>query len=96
MNKLQNLETKEEIFVTLNPINIPKNEEIIKVINYHHPIYNHHALQSQKEIEKLQGLNNIFYAGAWNGYGFHEDGVNSALKICDLLNLKSNLENDLV
>ena len=89
MNKLQNLKTNKEIFVTLNPISIPKNEEIIKVINYNHPIYDFHALKSQEEIEKFQGVNNVFYAGAWNGYGFHEDGVNSALKICNLLNVKT-------
>ena len=94
MNKLQDLKTKEEIFVTLNPSKIPKNEKILKVINYHHPIYDHHALNSQKQIEKFQGVNNVFYAGAWNGYGFHEDGVKSALKICDLLNIKIDFQNE--
>ena len=90
MNKLQDLKTKEEIFVTLNPSKIPKNERIIKVMNYYHPIYDHYALNVQKQINKFQGVNNVFYAGAWNGYGFHEDGVKSALKICDILNVKND------
>ena len=88
MNKLQNLNTNEHIFVTLNPIKIPKNEKIFKVLNYQHPIYDVSGLKARNQMQKHQGVNNIFYAGAWNGYGFHEDGVNSALKICSLLNVK--------
>ena len=94
MNKLQNLNTNKDIFVTLNPTNIPKSEKITKVINYHHPIYDQNAFKAQKQIESFQGINNVFYAGAWNGYGFHEDGVNSAIKICHLLNFKTDLEDE--
>ncbi len=87
MNKLQNLNTKKNIFVTLNPIVIPEETKIIKVFKYEHPIYNKNALEIQKLINDRQGINKIFFTGAWNGYGFHEDGVNSALKIAKLLNV---------
>ena len=63
-------------------------KKFFKVLNYQHPIYDVSGLKARNQMQKHQGVNNIFYAGAWNGYGFHEDGVNSALKICSLLNVK--------
>ncbi len=88
MNKLQSLNTSKDIFVTLNPIIKPKDEKIIKVINYSHPIFDFNSVKTQKKVNKLQGQNKIFFAGAWNGYGFHEDGVNSALNVCKLLDIE--------
>ena len=85
MNLLQNLKCKKNIFVTLNSKKINRNK-IIKKITYEHPIFN----KSKDEIEILnynaQGFNNTWFAGAWLGYGFHEDGVKSALKIKELIN----------
>ena len=90
MNKLQNLDTNKNIFVTLNPIEIPKENKIIKIFKYEHPIYDKNSLLVQKQIESYQGENNIFYAGAWNGHGFHEDGVKSALNISKRLKVDLN------
>mgnify|MGYP001199080366 CR=1 FL=1 len=87
MNKLQNLNTKKNIFITLNPINIPSENKIIKIFKYEHPIYDQNSLNVQKQIKEYQGKNNIYFAGAWNGYGFHEDGVKSALNVIKKLNI---------
>ena len=93
MNLLQNLRCKTNIFVTLNSNEI-NQEKIIKKIEYSHPIF----LKSKKTIselsEKAQGQNNIWFTGAWLGYGFHEDGLKSSkelfknLKINELLYLQ--------
>ena len=87
MNLLQKLECKKNIFVTLNFDRI-KKKNIIKKIVYEHPIFSKSLKKIKKIDQKAQGINNIWFAGAWLGYGFHEDGVKSALKIRRLLNVK--------
>ena len=54
------------------------------------PIYDQNSMLVQKLIKSYQGKNNIFFAGAWNGYGFHEDGVKSALNIAKKLKVDLN------
>ena len=81
MNKLQNLDTKKNIFVTLNPSMKPSKEKIIKRIIYDHPVYNIKTFETQKKIKLIQGKNNIWYCGAYLGYGFHEDGIKSGLDV---------------
>jgi len=87
MNLLQKLKCRKNIFVTLNFDKIRK-KSIIKKVVYEHPVFTK-TLQSINKInQKAQGINNIWFAGAWLGYGFHEDGVKSALKIRELINAK--------
>ena len=81
MNKLQNIDSKKNIFVTLNPSMKPSKETIIKRIIYDHPVYNLKTFKTQKKIKLIQGKNNIWYCGAYLGYGFHEDGIKSGLDI---------------
>ena len=86
MNLLQNIDKKYPLFVTLNPEegSIDKNlifrEEI-----YEHPILDENALKGQSKLENIQGQDNIWYAGAWTKYGFHEDGINSSIDIAKKL-----------
>ena len=87
MNLLQKLKCKKNIFVTLNFDKI-KKKNIIKKIIYEHPVFTKPLKSINKINQKAQGLNNIWFAGAWLGYGFHEDGVKSALKIRKLINAK--------
>ena len=54
--------------------------------NYYHPQFNIETVEAQKEIEKIQGVNNIWYTGAWLGNGFHEDGFSSAINISNKFN----------
>lgn len=81
MNNLQNIDSKYPLFVTLNPINSIKKEDVFGKFNYEHPIFDLEAIQAQKDLPKIQGQRNIWFCGAWTKYGFHEDGLNSALNI---------------
>ena len=83
LNKLQNLKTKNNYFLTLNPITPIDNEKIIKVVKFSHPFYDLQAIKSQKDLLGLQGINNTWFCGSYFGYGFHEDGLKSALDIVD-------------
>ena len=59
-----------------------KKMKIIKSITYSHPVYSEQAFQNQSRHSEISGMNNIHFCGAYWGYGFHEDGVKSALKVC--------------
>ena len=85
LNKLQNLKTKKNYFLTLNPfIEIEKNK-IIKEIEFTHPFYDIKTINAQKYLFKLQGVNNSYFCGSYFGYGFHEDGLNSAIDVSNKL-----------
>ena len=81
LNKLQNLKTKKNYFLTLNPFISIENNKIIKKVEFTHPIYDTQALNSQKYLSELQGINNTWFCGSYFGYGFHEDGLKSAINI---------------
>ena len=53
-------------------------KKIIKTMKYSHPVFKYNKEFVLKKIEEIQGIDNIYYCGAWCGYGFHEDGVVSA------------------
>ncbi|MDX9787478.1 MAG: FAD-dependent oxidoreductase [Desulfobacterales bacterium] len=82
MNILQGLEAKEEFLVTLNCAStIAQKKEIGRYI-YHHPIYSTQAPVAQARHHEISGVNRTHYCGAYWGFGFHEDGVKSALQVC--------------
>ena len=81
LNKLQNLKTKKNYFLTLNPILDIDNKKIIKKVEFTHPFYNANTIKAQKYLHELQGKNNSWFCGSYFGYGFHEDGINSAINI---------------
>ena len=81
LNKLQNLKTRENYFLSLNPfIPIEKNK-IIKRVEFTHPFYDIKTVNAQKFLPELQGVNNSYFCGSYFGYGFHEDGIKSSLNI---------------
>ena len=86
MNNLQKLNTKENIYVTLGIFNIPNSNSIFRAKKYDHIVYNEKTIVGQEKIENLQGKNRLFYAGAYLGYGFHEDGVKSGMKVAQVIN----------
>jgi len=88
MNILQNLNTSLNIFVSLNPYKKPKKDLIHKILHYEHPVFNLETNKAQNELDSIQGNNNIYYTGAWTAYGFHEDGIKSAVKITRLLDVE--------
>jgi len=81
LNKLQNLKTNKNYFLTLNPF-IPINDnKIIKKIEFTHPLYEIKTIDAQKYLSELQGINNSYFCGSYFGYGFHEDGLNSGIEV---------------
>jgi predicted NAD/FAD-binding protein len=82
MNILQSIEAPDEFCVTLNrPDDISVDKEIGRFV-YHHPVFDRNAPAAQKRYEEISGVNRTHYCGAYWGYGFHEDGVKSALAAC--------------
>jgi len=82
MNILQTLKAPTEFCVTLNPPKRVDPDKIIKEMIYHHPIYTNRGPIAQKLHDQVNGVNRTYFCGAYWGYGFHEDGVNSALAVC--------------
>lgn len=85
MNSLQRLPTARDYFVSLNPVREPGDGHLIKALEYDHPVFGDHALQAQKQLHRLQGRHNTWFAGAWTGYGFHEDGMRSGVEVATAL-----------
>ena len=83
MNKLQPRDTSDQFFVSLNQ---NQNTNLYQTV-YEHPIFSLNTLQSQKNIGQIQGAQNTYYVGSYLGYGFHEDGIQSSLKVCEKLNV---------
>jgi predicted NAD/FAD-binding protein len=88
INKLQPLPVKTPVIVTLNPHKNVDEKKLHRIIHYTHPLFDSHAILKQKEIPNIQGVQNMFFAGAWSGYGFHEDGLKSAVALSRQLGLK--------
>ena len=89
MNKLQNINNKTPLFLSLNPVNLPNEGSIFKVIEYEHPVFDKKSITALKFLDEIQGLNNTWYCGAWSGNGFHEDGLNSSLKVANKFGIKT-------
>jgi uncharacterized protein len=85
MNNLQKLQTNKEYFVTINPEKIPENTH--NETFFTHPKFNLQTMKSQSKLKDLQGVNNTFFCGAYHGYGFHEDGIQSAVHISKILDV---------
>ncbi len=81
MTRLQKLDTQNSYFVTLNPQKSIPQAHIIKEMDYTHPQYSFDAFNLQKDLPSLNENLNTFFCGSYFGYGFHEDGVNSALAV---------------
>ena len=88
MNILQNLKSNKTYCVTINNTKKLNPDKIIKEIIYHHPLFTESSVKAQKQKAIICGCNNTYYTGAYWGYGFHEDGVNSALDVCSKFGIK--------
>jgi len=81
MNKLQSIDEKKPLFVTLNPPFEPKPELTFARFSYDHPQFDRAALDARKRLHTIQGVRRTWFAGAWTGHGFHEDGLSSGLSV---------------
>lgn len=82
LNLLQNLQAPHTFCVTLNRTQAIEPTKILRRMTYHHPVYTQAAVTAQQRHDSLNGVNRTYFCGAYWGYGFHEDGVNSALTVC--------------
>lgn len=81
LNKLQPLPFKQSVIVTLNPVSPIDPKTIIAEFDYSHPVFDAQAIAAQQALPSIQGQRNTWFAGAWTGYGFHEDGHTSGLHV---------------
>jgi len=88
MNNLQNIDQSLPLFVTLNPIDEISPKDIFAKYDYEHPIFDEDTVEAQENLEKIQGKRNIWFCGAWTKYGFHEDGLNSAINVAKKLGVE--------
>ena len=88
INRLQPLPFEAPVVVSLNPFMEPAAEHLIKRIHYAHPVFDESAIKAQENLPRLQGLNHTWFAGAWTGFGFHEDGLRSALAVVESMGVK--------
>lgn len=85
MNNLQNLETDVPVIITLNPARRPKDSLVLDEHYFSHPIFDYHAIMAQEAIPQIQGKRNLWFCGAYQRYGFHEDGLLSAVNVVKAL-----------
>jgi len=93
MNLLQGIQTPQTYVVTLNCANAIAPGKILRRMSYQHPLYTHAAVAAQKRRGEIQGRRRTWFAGAYWGWGFHEDGMRSAVDVATALGIrwKSNV-----
>ncbi len=82
MNELQAIASPHQFLVTLNRPDEIDRSRVIAEFDYSHPVFDTAAIRAQTRRQEIQGMGGVFFAGAYWGYGFHEDGVRSALDVC--------------
>jgi predicted NAD/FAD-binding protein len=85
MNRLQALDSREELCVTLNRTEAIDPARVIATIPYAHPVFTRAGVAAQGRWSEISGHDRTHYCGAYWGWGFHEDGVASALRVCEAL-----------
>ncbi|WP_038500647.1 NAD(P)/FAD-dependent oxidoreductase [Janthinobacterium agaricidamnosum] len=86
INMLQPVPFSTPVIVSLNPIDEPDPARVIDEFSYAHPVFDGPAIAAQGQLATLQGRQHTWFAGAWTGYGFHEDGLKSGLAVAAALN----------
>lgn len=85
INRLQPVPFETPVMVSLNPQHEPAAEKIIAEFDYAHPLFDTAAIEAQRCLADLSGQGGVWFCGAWNGYGFHEDGLKSGLRVANTL-----------
>jgi predicted NAD/FAD-binding protein len=85
MNALQGIDPACPLFVSLNPAVEPQPGTIFGEWSFSHPQFDSRALSAQGRLDDIQGARHTWFAGAWTGHGFHEDGLRSGLKVAEAL-----------
>lgn len=85
INQLQPLPFKQSVIVSLNPIDAPHPDHVLGSYDYAHPVFDAKAIAAQRKLPLIQGKQNTWFAGAWTGYGFHEDGLKSGQAVAEAI-----------
>ncbi|MDN5923421.1 MAG: FAD-dependent oxidoreductase [Xanthomonadales bacterium] len=85
MNLLQGIESPEPLIVTLNRSHAIDPSRVLKRVQYAHPLYSHASVAAQARKREIQGQRRTWFAGAYWGWGFHEDGMRSAVEVARAL-----------
>ena len=85
MNRLQNIASPAQLFVTLNPHREPAPGTVIASEFYDHPLFDAAAMRTQRRLWSLQGERNTWFCGSYFGAGFHEDGLQAGLAVAEAL-----------
>jgi predicted NAD/FAD-binding protein len=83
MNRLQSLRAEREFCVTLNRTEAIDPDRVIRTINYAHPVFTADGVAAQRRFADVSGVDRVHFCGAYWGWGFHEDGVRSALRVAE-------------
>ena len=89
MNLLQNIDAPEPFVVTLNRSAAIDPTRVLRTMRYAHPVHTHEALAAQRRRAQIQGVQRTWFAGAYWGWGFHEDGMRSALAVAEAIEGRS-------
>lgn len=85
INKLQPLPWKTPVIVSLNPVREPLRRSVVQEFEYEHPVFDRAAIDAQARLAQFQGVDRVWFCGAWTRYGFHEDGLASGLAVAAAL-----------
>lgn len=90
MNLLQSIESTQPLIVTLNRNDRIDPARVLKRMRYEHPVYTHASIAAQTRKAEIQGKHRTWFAGAWWGWGFHEDGMRSAMDVATGLGVEAS------
>ena len=85
INLLQPLPWQQPVVVSLNPTHPPAAHTVHGEFDYAHPVFDLAAIAAQARLPEIQGRSQVWFAGAWTRYGFHEDGLRSGMAVADAL-----------
>ncbi|MEX0320709.1 MAG: NAD(P)/FAD-dependent oxidoreductase [Puniceicoccaceae bacterium] len=88
MNNLQDLETDVPLIVTLNPSREPKEGTVLDSHWFNHPVFDKPAVLAQEKIMDIQGKDRLWFCGAYQRNGFHEDGLWSAVRVAKTMGIE--------
>jgi hypothetical protein len=94
MNKLQNIAPKTPLFVSLNPLQAPREDLVHARFSYAHPVFDTAAMSAQRRIPSIQGRGGVWYCGSYCGWGFHEDGLRAGISVARALGVDTPWPSD--
>jgi predicted NAD/FAD-binding protein len=81
INRLQPVPFASPVMVTMNPVEDPREDRVLAAFDYHHPVFLEGSDEAKRRVAALQGRSRTWFCGAWTRYGFHEDGLVSAVNV---------------